>query len=180
MRQLAKVVTGSVMLAVSPWAGPGAGLAQGGSFEDALGAITPGIMVQASKAEPFSQVESGHVHLATDTHDALVDDVVIDDRLLAEGLVHSTLEGPMGPDDPSITGVIRFRPRPAARPAVLPTAAMQPAGEAAEPCEPDAAVTLDEPALITDRVSEAEAIHPPAGWADGLNAAFSRLLKRQP
>ena len=180
MRQLAKVVTGSVMLAVSPWAGPGAGLAQGGSFEDALGAITPGIMVQASKAEPFSQVESGHVHLATDTHDALVDDVVIDDRLLAEGLVHSTLEGPMGPDDPSITGVIRFRPRTAAKPALLPAAAMQPASEAAEPREPDAAVDLAEPALITDRVSEAEAIHPPAGWVDGLKAAFSRLLKRQP
>jgi hypothetical protein len=183
MIRSAIVVTGSLMLAVSSWAGQAAG----GSFDDALGGSRTGVLVQADKAEPFAGVESGHVYLATDIHDAMVDAVEIDERLLEEGRIHSGLQGPIGPDDPSVTGELRPRPRAAAnpsqvkRPGVVEQASvMIPLLKSAGRPETDPAADEDEPLLITDRVAEAEAIESAGSWVDKAKAAFTRLLNRQP
>jgi hypothetical protein len=179
MRRFATILTGSLVLAASPWTGRAAG----GSFDDALGVNTPGIVVQSHKAEPFSQLEGRHAYLATDTHDAVVDAGAIDDRLLNEGRIHSVIEGPIGQDDPSITGEIRFRPRNAVKPASA--AVTSPAEQASAMLPADTAIAPfagsveNEPLLITDRVADAEAIES-TGWVDDVKSAFSRLLKRRP
>lgn len=180
MIRSATVVTGCLM-AAAVWAGSAAA----DRFEDALGANGPGILVETEKAEPFVQVESGHAYLATDTHDAMVDAVEIDDHLLREGLIHSDLEGPIGPDDPSVTGEIRPRGRVAVKPAsmVVPAtgelaAATPGPAEANTPRAAGAVVEADEPLLITDRVAEAEAIESAGSWVDRAKSAFSRLLNR--
>jgi len=174
------IATGSLVLSVSS----SAVLAVGERFEDALGASTPGIVVQATRADPHAAVRGDHGALATDTHDAVVSALTIDDRLLAEGSIHSAIEGPIGPDDPSVTGEIRLRPRVAAKPAPLADGeaaerahAMQASHEAAAP-EADDALDAEEPLLITDRVTDAEALQPSEGWVDRCTSAFSRLFKR--
>lgn len=182
MSRLAKVVTGSLMLATSSWAG----VAAGGSFDEALGATTPGILVESPKSQPFSSAERAHSHLATDTHDAMVNPLTIDAHLLEEGLIHNGLEGPIGPDDPSVTGEIRPRPRIVVKPAAaaVPASAEPRATQAVfEPIsslEPGFPSEAEEPLLITDRVAEAEAIETTGGWVDRAKSAFARLLKRQP
>lgn len=179
MRRLATVVTGSLALASS------AGLAVGARFDEALGLSTPGVVVQAAKADPHAAVRGDHGALATDTHDAVVSALTIDDRLLAEGSIHSAIEGPIGPDDPSVTGEIRLRPRVAAKPAPLADGeaaerarAMQASHEAAARGEADDAFAAEEPLLITDRVTDAEALQPSQGWVDRCTSAFSRMFKR--
>lgn len=181
MRRLAMIATGSLVLASS------AGLAVGERFEDALGASPSEIVVQATKADPHAAVRGDHGALATDTHDAVVSALTIDDRLLAEGLIHSTIEGPIGPDDPSVTGEIRLRPRVAAKPAPLGDGeaaerarAMQASHEAAAQVEADDPPAAEEPLLITDRVTDAEALQPSDGWIDRCKSAFSRMFKRTP
>lgn len=179
MRRFATVVTGSLALASS------AGLAVGARFDEALGVSTPGVVVQAAKADPHARMRENRGALATDTHDAVVSALTIDDRLLAEGLIHSTIEGPIGPDDPSVTGEIRLRPRVAAKPAPLADGeaaerarAMQASHEAAAPRESEDALDAEEPLLITDRVTDAEALQPAEGWVDRCKSAFSRMFKR--
>jgi len=184
MRQLARIVTGSLLLAAPPWVGTAAG----GSFDEALGANAPGILVESEKIAAFAEVEGGHEHLATDTHDALVGGGRIDQRLLDEGRIHRSIEGPIGPDDPSVTGEIRPRPRNAARQAAAllsghagQNAATQTVFEPAASQEPaPAAADPEEPLLITDRVSEAEPISAPTGWVESMRSAFSGVLKRRP
>ena len=179
MRRLATVVTGSLVLASSSWAGH----ACGARFDEALGATQPGIEVQARKADPHAEMRRSHGALATDTHDAVVRALEIDDRLLAEGLIHSSIEGPIGPDDPSVTGEIRPRRRIAATPAAAsapPTPVQQAARKPAAAAEPASGGDGEEPLLITDRVADAEALQPSGGWVDRCTSAFSRLFKRTP
>lgn len=181
MRRLATVVTGSLVLASSA----GAGHALGARFDEALGASQPGIEVQATKADPYAEMRRSNGVLATDTHDAVVSALEIDDRLLAEGLIHSSIEGPIGPEDPSVTGEIRRRPRVAAAPASLTGVgpaehphAMQASHDAAAPLEAGDTLDAEEPLLITDRVTDAAALQPSGGWVDRCTSAFSRLFKR--
>lgn len=173
------IATGSLVLASSSWAGH----VFGARFDEALGATQPGIVVQARKADPHAEIRRSHGALATDTHDAVVRALTIDDHLLAEGLIHNSIEGPIGPDDPSVTGEIRPRRRIAATPAAASAAAtpvQQAALKPATAAEPASAGDGEEPLLITDRVADAEALQPSDGWVDRCKSAFSRLFKRTP
>lgn len=161
MRRFATVVTGTLVLSASSWAGTG--LVHAGSFDDALGVTGPGIVVERSK-DDLAQ-DADHGCLATDTHDALVVGREIDAALLEEGLIHNEIEGPIGPDDPSVLGFVRAKPRVAAKPASLTIeASTAQAGAVSE---------SDEPSPITDRVGDAEPIESSAGWTDKVKSAFS-------
>lgn len=181
MQRLANDVTGGVTLVAALLVGQAAEQAFAGSFDDALGANKPGVVVQsgtpggAAPASRTSWETASPTHLATDTQDARVDAVEIDERLLVEGMIHSELEGPIGPDDPSVTGRFRPRSRVTATPVSAKTAA------AAETGSDDTAsrnAEMSEPALITDRVEEAEAIPSSGSWMDNVTSAVSRFWRR--
>lgn len=163
MRRFAKVVTGTLVFSASSFAGTG--LVHAGSFDEALGVTGPGIVVERSKDDP-ADADADHGCLATDTHDALVAGREIDAALLEEGLVHHEIEGPIGPDDPSVLGYVRAKPRVAAKPASLTGAAST--------SQADTSKEGDEPSPIADRVSDAEPIESSGGWTDKVKSAFSR------
>ncbi len=182
MRRLAKDVTGGLTLVAAVLVGQAAEQASAGSFDDALGAEKPGVVVQSGNpggAAPVSQTSwaaTSPTHLATDTQDARVDAVEIDERLLEEGLIHSELEGPIGPDDPSVTGTFRPRSRVTATPVSAKTAAAV-VGTGSDDTASQIA-EASEPALITDRVEEAEAIPSSGNWMDNVSSAVSRFWRR--
>lgn len=182
MRRLAKDVTGGLTLIAAVLAGQAAEQASAGSFDDALGVKKPGVVVQsgtpggAASASRTSWAATSPTHLATDTQDACVDAVEIDERLLAEGLIHSELEGPIGPDDPSVTGTFRPRSRVTATPVSAKTAAAV-VGTGVDDTASRIAET-SEPALITDRVEEAEAIPSSGNWMNNVTSAVSRFWRR--
>ena len=174
MRWSAQFVTGSFLLGASSWAG----LAMGVSFDEALGLRSRGVVVQGGQGEAASR--EGPQHLATDTPDALVSGAEIDEQLLAQGLVHEEIEGPIGSDDPSVLGYVRVKPRIAVHPvtATVPLATSKAEAEPASASEAGHAADASEPALITDRVSDAEEIESSAGWFDEVKASMTRMFRR--
>jgi hypothetical protein len=172
MRWSAAMVTGSMLLTAAS-AGVAPRVADAGRFEDALGPLGAGTVVEDVKDETSASVDAPHDYLATDTRDAMVAGAEIDARLLAEGLIHSTIEGPIGPEDPSVTGQIRPRARAAVN------RASSASGASAAQATPLHEASHQPPSQIADRVAEAEPIESAAeeGWTDKVKSAFSRLMQ---
>ncbi len=178
MRWSAAMVTGSMLLTAAS-AGVAPRVADAGRFEDALGPLGAGTVVEDVKDETSASVDAPHDYLATDTRDAMVAGAEIDARLLAEGLIHSTIEGPIGPEDPSVTGQIRPRARAAVNRASASSAASEVSGARPAQATPLHEASHQPPSQIADRVAEAEPIESAAeeGWTDKVKSAFSRLMQ---
>lgn len=172
MRWSVAMVTGSVLLAAAA-AGAGARVAEAGRFEDALGPLGAGTVVEDAQDETLASGDAPHDYLATDNRDAMVAGAEIDARLLAEGLIHSDIEGPISPEDPSVTGVMR----PRARVAVNRASSTSGASEAE--ATPLHEASHQPPSPLADRVADAEPIESAEGegWTDKVKSAFSRLIK---